>query len=611
MKELMLLCRACRFRCEKTTDMSIVDPTDGKTLYDYFNDCTQLKATSEDGLPNILCVNCVQSLQQAYLFRQKAHRSDQELKMVLALRSKEEGQPEVLEDIEAATFIDDHRYFDMTQDSKGAALDPLSVSTNKEYSLAIKSSRRSREGNPVTSAVASASTISEDCLQSASAMRKSRRKSRIVKEKVQVELSYNKFEDSCEDELDDDKEENCSKYETKRKKHYNCDSCEYKCIQKNDLKKHVFELHKDTILCHKCSKVFELQVDMEMHKQLVHDTDINMCCPWCSNSELMKKGVLAKHLQKNHTSVYLKYFPRLRVLERGEDVPFQCERCQKAFSSIYELADHIQEHRFYCLVCPMSFRKVNTYKEHLKRKHNSSITILKSNLSSSGGLAESREFIRQKSVRLHEQKIHGKENPPRKECPICQKEVYEHYLQTHIARVHTSERKYSCDICGNSYKTCTLLSYHKKAHFDGKFVCNVCNRRFVRPNQLQVHMRVHTGEKPYGCHLCEQRFRNKALLNYHLQRHAGIKRRCNVCGKEYNRVDDLRTHSYKHTGMPYTCPTCDYGCTKRIKLRTHLQKKHNQVLTEDEISEIFKVNTGRYSRVKLAKDFGRLDNVMQ
>lgn len=46
--------------------------------------------------------------------------------------------------------------------------------------------------------------------------------------------------------------------------------------------------------------------------------------------------------------------------------------------------------------------------------------------------------------------------------------------------------------------------------------CPICTRLFPSPASLQMHLRVHTGERPFKCHLCDRAFKRKGHLASHV-----------------------------------------------------------------------------------------------
>lgn len=54
--------------------------------------------------------------------------------------------------------------------------------------------------------------------------------------------------------------------------------------------------------------------------------------------------------------------------------------------------------------------------------------------------------------------------------------------------------------------------------------CTICNRGFLNKSNIKVHLRTHTGEKPFRCEVCGKAFRQKAHLIKHAQIHKRIGR---------------------------------------------------------------------------------------
>lgn len=53
--------------------------------------------------------------------------------------------------------------------------------------------------------------------------------------------------------------------------------------------------------------------------------------------------------------------------------------------------------------------------------------------------------------------------------------------------------------------------------------CSICSKGFKDKYSVNVHIRTHTGEKPFACSLCGKSFRQKAHLAKHYQTHLAQK----------------------------------------------------------------------------------------
>jgi len=394
---------------------------------------------------------------------------------------------------------------------------------------------------------------------------------------------------------------------TYTKKRPTCGMCGTICSSWAVLQKHCSVSHGDENclmpLKSPTSVSDKIQLRLSRRCQIVKHPSCWICGIVCSSLRVFKEHFELKHstedqsILSNESLLRSRAFPHLSQSGKKQvRSSLLCDLCGKVCRSLGEFKKHRLSHgelkqdrqdvndegdgvepQYVCDVCGKVCLRPSALASH-RLSHSRACTH---------SCLDCGQIFTMKKNLLRHQIRHTGERPLI--CEHCGRSFLrraswrDHKLRQHRDKVSTDidSLTFHCKRCGEQFYQISrlrrhIVEVHRPAAPKERSLCTLCGKSYSCKFTLEMHMRLHSGERPHKCSRCDRSFPTRAALRHHTFRHTNNHPYvCSTCGKRFTIPSTLANHERTHSGTkPFSCKDCGKLFGQHFYLKQHIRRTH-------------------------------------